>query len=46
MADIDINDGKRVKIIKWLKKFYDEFQKINILQDYIYMDLLAVVKLI
>ena len=27
MADIDINDGKRVKIIKWLKKFYDEFQK-------------------
>ena len=27
MSDIDVNDAKRVKIIKWLKKFYDEYQK-------------------
>lgn len=27
MADIDVNDGKRVKIIKWLKNFYDTYKK-------------------
>ena len=27
MADIDVNDAKRVKIIKWLKQFYDSYQK-------------------
>ncbi|MDD4187635.1 MAG: primosomal protein DnaI [Bacilli bacterium] len=27
MSDIDVNDAKRVGIIKWLKKFYDNFQK-------------------
>ena len=27
MADIDINDKKRVELIKWLKKFYDEYPK-------------------
>jgi primosomal protein DnaI len=26
MANIDIKDAKRMKIIKWLKKFYDEYQ--------------------
>lgn len=25
MSDIDINDKKRVDLIKWLKKFYDEY---------------------
>ncbi len=25
MADIDISDKKRVPVIKWLKKFYDEY---------------------
>lgn len=25
MADIDITDKKRVKVIKWIKKFYDDF---------------------
>lgn len=25
MADIDINDKKRVELIKWLKKFYDDY---------------------
>ncbi len=27
MSDIDINDQKRVPIIKWLKKFYDNYPK-------------------
>lgn len=27
MSDIDVNDAKRVGIIKWLKKFYDDFKK-------------------
>lgn len=27
MSDIDINDKKRVELIKWLKKFYDEYPK-------------------
>lgn len=27
MSDIDVNDAKRVKIIKCLKKFYDSYQK-------------------
>lgn len=27
MSDIDINDTKRVEIIKWLKKFYDNYPK-------------------
>lgn len=26
-ADIDITDKKRVKVIKWLKNFYDEYDK-------------------
>ncbi len=26
-SDIDITDKKRVKVIKWLKKFYDEYDK-------------------
>ena len=25
MSEIDINDKKRVELIKWLKKFYDEY---------------------
>lgn len=29
MANIDIKDAKRVKIIKWLKDFYDKFKKDN-----------------
>ncbi|MDD2505480.1 MAG: primosomal protein DnaI [Bacilli bacterium] len=27
MSDIDVNDSKRVKIIKWLTKFYETYQK-------------------
>ena len=27
MSNIDITDAKRVKIIKWLKKFYDNFKE-------------------
>lgn len=27
MSDIDVNDAKRIGIIKWLKKFYDNFKK-------------------
>ena len=27
MSDIDINDNKRIEIIKWLKSFYDNYPK-------------------
>lgn len=30
MSDIDITDKKRVKVIKWLKKFYDDYDKNSI----------------
>ncbi len=29
MKDIDISDKKRVKVIKWLKNFYDKYDKKN-----------------
>ncbi len=29
MKDIDINDKKRVPLIKWLKKFYDEYSSVK-----------------
>lgn len=32
MKDIDINDKNRVKVIKWLKNFYDSFEKVNTLK--------------
>lgn len=32
MKDIDIKDKKRVEIIKWLKKFYDDYEKVNSLK--------------
>lgn len=32
MKDIDINDKKRIKIIKWLKEFYDNYEKVNTLK--------------
>ena len=33
MKDIDINDKNRVKVIKWLKNFYDTFEKVNTLKE-------------
>ena len=32
MKDIDLKDKKRVEIIKWLKKYYDEYEKVNTLK--------------
>ena len=32
MKNIDINDKKRVKVIKWLKNFYDNYEKVNTLK--------------
>ena len=32
MKDIDINDKNRVKIIKWLKEYYDKYEKVNTLK--------------
>ena len=32
MKDIDINDKNRVGVIKWLKNFYDNFEKVNTLK--------------
>lgn len=32
MKDIDINDKKRVPIIKWLKEFYDNYETVNCLK--------------
>ncbi len=32
MKDIDINDSNRVEVIKWLKKFFDEYEKVNTLK--------------
>ncbi len=32
MKDIDINDKNRVKIIKWLKDYYDKYEKVNTLK--------------
>ena len=32
MKDIDLTDKKRAKIISWLKKFYDNYEKINTLK--------------
>lgn len=32
MKDIDINDKNRIKVIKWLKDFYDNYEPINTLK--------------
>ena len=32
MKDIDIKDKKRVEIIKWLKNYYDNYEKVNTLK--------------
>lgn len=32
MKDIDINDQNRIKVIKWLKDFYDNYEPINTLK--------------
>lgn len=32
MKDIDIKDKKRIDIIKWLKNFYDNYEKVNTLK--------------
>ena len=32
MKDIDITDKNRVKVIKWLKDYYDKYEKINTLK--------------
>ena len=32
MKDIDVSDGNRVKVIKWLKEFYDEYEPVNSLK--------------
>lgn len=32
MKDIDINDKNRIKVIKWLKDFYDNYETINTLK--------------
>lgn len=28
MKDIDINDKNRVEVIKWLKEYYDNYEKL------------------
>lgn len=32
MKDIDINDKNRLPVIKWLKEFYDKYEKVNTLK--------------
>lgn len=32
MKDIDINDKNRIKVIKWLKDFYDKYEQVNTLK--------------
>ena len=32
MKDIDINDKNRVEVIKWLKEYYDNYEKVNTLK--------------
>lgn len=32
MKDIDINDKNRVEVIKWLKNYYDKYEKVNTLK--------------
>ena len=32
MKDIDINDKNRVKVIKWLKEYFDNYEKVNTLK--------------
>lgn len=32
MKDIDVSDGNRIKVIKWLKEFYDKYEKVNTLK--------------
>ena len=32
MKDIDINDKNRLKVIKWLKEYYDNYEKVNTLK--------------
>ena len=32
MKDIDITDKKRLKVIKWLKEYYDKYEKVNTLK--------------
>ncbi len=32
MKNIDVKDGNRIKVIKWLKEYYDSYEKINTLK--------------
>lgn len=32
MKDIDVKDGNRIKVIKWLKDYYDKYEKVNTLK--------------
>ena len=32
MKDIDIEDKNRYKVIKWLKKYFDDYEKVNTLK--------------
>lgn len=32
MKDIDIKDGNRKEVIRWLKKFYDQYEEVNTLK--------------
>lgn len=32
MRDIDVKDGNRINVIKWLKEFYDHYEKVNTLK--------------
>lgn len=32
MKDIDINDKNRLEVVKWLKNYYDKYEKINTLK--------------
>ena len=42
--DVDITDKKRVKVIKWLKEFCDNYNKAGYYKDCTYMAILVVVK--
>lgn len=32
MKDIDVKDGNRIQVIKWLKEYYDKYEKVNTLK--------------
>lgn len=32
MKDIDVKDKNRIKVIKWLKEYYDKYEKVNTLR--------------